>query len=136
MNTLRLGLRENQTAFVPGETIAGAADWACERPPKSAELRLCWVTQGKGTEDACGADGGVPGPQSGRSASVCLRRAARAVLLFRQAHLAALGRRVGAATRQPLRAPRHRHRADGREVVLASLGPEKPMGRAKKPRVS
>jgi hypothetical protein len=52
MNQLRLGLRENRTAFAPGETIAGAADWAWEEAPKEAEVRLCWLTQGKGTEDA------------------------------------------------------------------------------------
>jgi len=52
MNQLRLGLRENRTAFAPGETLAGAADWTCDQPPTSAEVRLCWLTQGKGTEDA------------------------------------------------------------------------------------
>lgn len=52
MNELRLGLRENQTAFAPGEMISGAAEWRCERAPKSAEVRLSWYTQGKGTEDA------------------------------------------------------------------------------------
>ena len=48
---IRLGLRENQTAFRPGETIAGAVLWEFERPPASAEVRLVWFTRGKGTED-------------------------------------------------------------------------------------
>ena len=52
MNQLRLGLRENRTAFAPGETIAGAADWTWGEAPGEAEVRLCWLTQGKGTEDA------------------------------------------------------------------------------------
>ena len=56
MNELRLGLRENKTAFAPGETIAGAADWSCDDAPASAEVRLCWYTQGKGTEDAAIAE--------------------------------------------------------------------------------
>jgi hypothetical protein len=52
MSTLRLGLRENRTSFAPGELIAGAADWACDRPPKKVEVRLAWTTIGKGTTDS------------------------------------------------------------------------------------
>ena len=52
MNQIRIGLRENKTAFAPGETIAGAVDWECAETPTSAEVRLCWFTQGKGTRDA------------------------------------------------------------------------------------
>jgi hypothetical protein len=48
---IRLGLRENKTAFRPGETIAGAVLWQFENPPASAEVRLVWFTRGKGTED-------------------------------------------------------------------------------------
>jgi len=49
---IRLGLRENKTAFRPGETIAGAVLWEFEKAPKTADVRLVWSTRGKGTEDA------------------------------------------------------------------------------------
>ena len=48
---IRLGLRENQTAFRPGEMITGAVLWEFEKVPASAEVRLVWFTRGKGTED-------------------------------------------------------------------------------------
>lgn len=48
---IRLGLRENQTAFRPDEAIAGAVLWEFEKTPASAEVRLVWFTRGKGTED-------------------------------------------------------------------------------------
>ncbi len=48
---IRLGLRENKTAFRPGETIAGAVLWEFAKAPTSAEVRLVWSTRGKGTED-------------------------------------------------------------------------------------
>ena len=48
---IRLGLRENKTAFRPGETIAGAVLWELEKVPSLAEVRLLWFTRGKGTED-------------------------------------------------------------------------------------
>ncbi|MEO6788164.1 MAG: hypothetical protein ABI318_18725 [Chthoniobacteraceae bacterium] len=48
---IRLGLRENKTAFRPGENIAGAVLWEFEKAPESAEVRLLWFTRGKGTED-------------------------------------------------------------------------------------
>ena len=48
---IRLGLRENKTAFRPGETIAGAVLWELGKAPDIAEVRLLWFTRGKGTED-------------------------------------------------------------------------------------
>ena len=48
---IRLGLREDKTAFRPGEAIAGAVLWEFEKAPASAEVRLVWFTRGKGTED-------------------------------------------------------------------------------------
>jgi hypothetical protein len=48
---IRLGLRENKTAFRPGETIAGAVLWEFGKVPELAEVRLIWFTRGKGTED-------------------------------------------------------------------------------------
>lgn len=52
MPTLRIGLRENRTAYAPGDTLSGAALWELDAAPQSAELHLCWSTRGKGTEDA------------------------------------------------------------------------------------
>lgn len=49
---LQLGLHENRIHFWPGETIAGAAQWEQTQAPTVAEVRLCWYTRGKGTEDA------------------------------------------------------------------------------------
>jgi hypothetical protein len=49
---VKLGLRDNRTAFSPGDELAGAALWELEAPPKLAEVRLVWSTRGKGTEDA------------------------------------------------------------------------------------
>ena len=48
---IRLGLRENRTAFRPGEDIAGAVLWELQNAPALAEVRLIWFTRGKGTED-------------------------------------------------------------------------------------
>ena len=48
---IRLGLRENRTAFRPGEIIEGAVLWEFEKAPSIAEVRLIWFTRGKGTED-------------------------------------------------------------------------------------
>ena len=48
---IRLGLRQNKTAFRPGEAIAGAVLWEFQKPPANAEVRLVWFTRGKGTED-------------------------------------------------------------------------------------
>jgi hypothetical protein len=48
---IRIGLRENQVAFRPGETIEGAVLWELPGAPEVAEVRLIWFTRGKGTED-------------------------------------------------------------------------------------
>lgn len=48
---IRLGFRDHQTNFRPGDIIEGAALWELEKAPESAELRLLWFTRGKGTED-------------------------------------------------------------------------------------
>jgi hypothetical protein len=49
---IRLGIRENRTAFRPGEIIQGAVLWELPGAPSLAEVRLVWFTRGKGTEDA------------------------------------------------------------------------------------
>lgn len=48
---IRLGIRENKTAFRPGEMISGAVLWELENAPDLAEVRLLWFTRGKGSED-------------------------------------------------------------------------------------
>jgi hypothetical protein len=45
-------IRGGRTAFAPGEVIQVNALWALPDPPTSLEVRLCWFTRGKGTEDA------------------------------------------------------------------------------------
>ena len=52
MSAVRLGIRDNQTAFRPGEFVEGAALWELDAAPDLAELRLVWSTRGKGTEDS------------------------------------------------------------------------------------
>lgn len=49
---IRLGLRENQTAFLPGQEIEGAVLWEFSQAPEKVELVLMWGTAGKGTKDA------------------------------------------------------------------------------------
>jgi hypothetical protein len=51
MNQLRIGTRDNQTEFRPGDEVQGAAGWQLEQPAKAVEIRLFWYTRGKGTED-------------------------------------------------------------------------------------
>lgn len=48
---LRIGLKNDQRAFRPGETLQGAAGWQWDQPPESAEVRLYWRTEGKGVPD-------------------------------------------------------------------------------------
>ncbi|MDB6171591.1 MAG: hypothetical protein JWL59_902 [Chthoniobacteraceae bacterium] len=52
MSTLKIGVHEGRTHFLPGEEVAGAVLWELDEPPKSAELRMIWFTRGKGTEEA------------------------------------------------------------------------------------
>ncbi len=51
MSELRLGLRENRTAYQPREEIVGAATWELDTPVERAAIHLLWFTRGKGTED-------------------------------------------------------------------------------------
>lgn len=51
MSKLKISLKEDRTRFEPGDEIAGAVGWRLDAAPKSAELRLFWFTQGKGTQD-------------------------------------------------------------------------------------
>jgi len=51
MNNLQIQLADNNDHYAPGATLAGAVHWQLDFPQKSAELRLLWYTQGKGTQD-------------------------------------------------------------------------------------
>ncbi|MEI9894353.1 MAG: hypothetical protein WDN28_10835 [Chthoniobacter sp.] len=44
-------IRDHQTAFSPGDRVAGEVSWQLGAPPKSAEVRLLWSTGGRGLED-------------------------------------------------------------------------------------
>jgi hypothetical protein len=48
---LRIGTKGGRTSFLPGEIVEGVAAWAFADAPKTAELRLFWFTEGKGTSD-------------------------------------------------------------------------------------
>ncbi len=48
---LRVEIEGGKRNFSPGDSIAGVASWHVDRAPSSAELRLFWYTQGKGTQD-------------------------------------------------------------------------------------
>lgn len=48
---LALGTEGGRLAFLPGETLTGAAGWSLPEAPRSAEIRLFWHTKGKGTRD-------------------------------------------------------------------------------------
>jgi len=50
-HSLAVFLPGNRTAFAPGEHLEVSVLWALERAPGAIEVRLFWVTRGKGTED-------------------------------------------------------------------------------------
>lgn len=52
MSHLHLSIRHGQTQFRPGETLAGSANWNLLGAPQAIEVRLLWLTRGKGTSDA------------------------------------------------------------------------------------
>jgi len=52
MSQLKIGLRDNQTRFAPGQEITGAAGWDFPAPPQSVEARLLWFTRGVAIEDS------------------------------------------------------------------------------------
>jgi hypothetical protein len=51
MSDLEIRTRDDKTDFLPGEEMAGEVSWHADAAPRSAELRLFWHTQGKGTRD-------------------------------------------------------------------------------------
>lgn len=51
MEQLRISIENGKKCFLPGEAIRGTVSWNLPKTPKEVELRLCWRTVGKGTED-------------------------------------------------------------------------------------
>ena len=51
MSSLRIATGNQKTTFLPGEEVHGAVSWTLEKQPRSAEVRLFWYTEGKGTRD-------------------------------------------------------------------------------------
>ncbi|HXO22144.1 MAG TPA: hypothetical protein VOA87_19675 [Thermoanaerobaculia bacterium] len=51
MTRVQVELRDGRLAYHPGDDIEGTARWQLDRPPKSAELRLFWFTEGRGDRD-------------------------------------------------------------------------------------
>jgi len=49
-------LTTERTAYGPGEEIRGTAAWSADKPPRQAEVRLFWHTEGKGTRDSAVAE--------------------------------------------------------------------------------
>jgi hypothetical protein len=52
MNELHLVTDDGRTWYLPGGSIRGRARWRLERDPEAIEVRLFWLTSGKGTEEA------------------------------------------------------------------------------------
>ena len=52
MQTLKIELEQSQTAYRPGDVVAGTARWQLDEQPRQVECRLIWYTQGKGDQDA------------------------------------------------------------------------------------
>lgn len=48
---LAVFLPGNRTAFAPGDRIEVTVLWAFSRVPGTIDVRLFWITRGKGTED-------------------------------------------------------------------------------------
>jgi hypothetical protein len=53
MSTLKIGTYEERIQFRPGEAISGRILWLLDEPEKaeSADVRLFWYTEGKGSRD-------------------------------------------------------------------------------------
>jgi hypothetical protein len=69
MSELEIRTRDDRTAFLPGEELAGTVSWQSDVEPRSVELRLFWHTEGKGTRDVKVVENtsfSVPGRQDRR----------------------------------------------------------------------
>jgi len=69
MSELEIRTRDDRTAFLPGEELAGTVSWQSDVEPRPVELRLFWHTEGKGTRDVKVVENisfSVPGRQDRR----------------------------------------------------------------------
>ncbi len=59
----QIRIQLDQTSYTPGGTVAGKAGWELDKEPRSASVRLFWITSGKGTKDVMIVDEvDVPNP--------------------------------------------------------------------------
>jgi len=56
MSELVVELENGRTVYRPGDTISGRVRWRRDDEVRSAEVRLGWFTQGKGTSDGALAE--------------------------------------------------------------------------------
>jgi len=59
MSDPKIAVRNQLAQFQPGEEIAGAAQWQCDRIPETMEVRLLWCTTSsanRGFQDICVVD--------------------------------------------------------------------------------
>jgi len=49
--SMTVELDGGRSAFTPGERVEGQASWELEKPPRELEVRLFWVTSGRGDTD-------------------------------------------------------------------------------------
>ena len=56
MIVLQIELEGVRTAWRPGETLCGTASWLLDESVESLEVRLLWLTRGKGTQDVSVVD--------------------------------------------------------------------------------
>lgn len=45
-------LKVREKSLRPGDTVEGRVEWRLDKPPEGFELRLCWFTRGRGTEES------------------------------------------------------------------------------------
>lgn len=48
---LEVQLDGGRSHFEPGETLSGTLQWLLDDPPDAVELRLVWLTRGRGDQD-------------------------------------------------------------------------------------
>jgi hypothetical protein len=51
MSELRIDFDKSLTGHLPGDELAGQAEWRLDKDPTALEIRLFWYTKGKGTTD-------------------------------------------------------------------------------------
>lgn len=51
MSELTIHLNDDQLAYLPGEILRGEIAWQFDHAPRALELRLLWLTRGRGTPD-------------------------------------------------------------------------------------